>query len=123
MKQNLPSLFIAGALLAIAPSSFASARHCLNENPNALSRNVAAREKVTTTKTTIKFERTGSRKLKKEVVKMNSRRLVLLGIEETMRITIPQKRERRLHMLQQQLKMKARQAARGRRARCAKQMN
>ena len=123
MKLYLVPVFIAGAMLAFAPSPATAGCRLSSETPVEIQRKAAAREKVATARKTVKLSRAGARKTKTALTKLNRSLRVMLGLEESKRITTPQKLDWQLHQHQQQLRIKVRQAARARQARWAKQMN
>ena len=67
--------------------------------------------KASTAKTAAKFGKNGSRKTEKLLAKLNRSLLVLLGMKQSEHINLPKRLDWQLHMYQQQLKIKTRQAA------------
>ena len=67
-------------------------------------------EKAATAKKAAKFGKNGFRKTKKILAKMNRSLPVLVGMKQSKHIILPRRLDWQLHMHQQQLKIKPRQA-------------
>ena len=117
MTKPLYSLLTAGTLLLLLSQHnvfAASSRSPLPDSPTETQRKAAARGKVATAKKEKVVLRKSTRGKFNLVAKMSHGMRVALGMEKSKAVTSPAERDRQLHRLQQQLKMRARMESRAR---------
>ena len=119
MKAYLYSLLTIGSLLATAPVQATAGPLAFTENPAEVQRKTAARAKVAEAKKAAAATRKNSSwaNTRKATNKVQRAMMVILGLEESRAVTSPAKLTRQLHVHQKHLQLKARIAARARRAR------
>ena len=114
MKKLFYSLLAAGSLLLATQGSVQAATGpATPDNPAEVQRKAAAREKVATAKKAAVLKRTAHRTTSVGEAMSHGLR-VMLGLEESRAVTSPARRNRQLHRLQKQLKVRARMTSRNR---------
>lgn len=125
MKSYLFGILAIGGLCLCKPAPGCAAAVPSTDNPAAIQRKVAARERTAVAKKAVALKKTLAHAHKTERAggKLRRAMLVLLGLEASRKVTSPAKRDWQLHRLQKQLKVKARLASKAHRRRCLRQMS